>query len=89
MRVATLTGRKTLLFQSRSPSRVNFFRLGMFIGFEGIGVCSYYGVLIGYWSHRLAASKSALKAIVVNRISDGLMVYYYGVLFGDGGILVH
>jgi NADH:ubiquinone oxidoreductase subunit 5 (subunit L)/multisubunit Na+/H+ antiporter MnhA subunit len=61
----------------------------MFIGFEGIGVCSYYGVLIGYWSHRLAASKSALKAIVVNRISDGLMVYYYGVLFGDGGILVH
>jgi NADH:ubiquinone oxidoreductase subunit 5 (subunit L)/multisubunit Na+/H+ antiporter MnhA subunit len=47
--------------------------LGMFIGFEGIGVCSY--LLIGYWSHRLAASKSALKAIVVNRISDGLLLW--------------
>jgi NADH-ubiquinone oxidoreductase chain 5 len=47
--------------------------LGMFIGFEGIGICSY--LLIGYWSHRLAASKSALKAIVVNRISDGLLLW--------------
>nr|YP_009123597.1 NADH dehydrogenase subunit 5 [Dunaliella viridis]AJN90458.1 NADH dehydrogenase subunit 5 [Dunaliella viridis] len=45
----------------------------MFVGFEGIGVCSY--LLIGYWSHRLAASKSALKAIVVNRISDGLLLW--------------
>jgi len=47
--------------------------LGMFVGFEGIGICSY--LLIGYWSHRLAASKSALKAIVVNRISDGLLLW--------------
>ena len=45
----------------------------MFVGFEGIGVCSY--LLIGYWSHRLAASKSAQKAIVVNRISDGLLLW--------------
>lgn len=45
----------------------------MFVGFEGIGICSY--LLIGYWSHRLAASKSALKAIVVNRISDGLLLW--------------
>lgn len=45
----------------------------MFVGFEGIGVSSY--LLIGYWSHRLTASKSALKAIVVNRISDGLLLW--------------
>ncbi len=47
--------------------------LVMFVGFEGIGVSSF--LLIGYWSHRLTASKSALKAIVVNRISDGLLLW--------------
>jgi len=45
----------------------------MMLGWELIGVCSY--LLIGYWSHRLAASKSAQKAIVVNRISDGLLLW--------------
>ncbi len=43
------------------------------LGWEAIGICSY--LLIGYWSHRLAASKSAQKAIVVNRISDGLLLW--------------
>jgi NADH-ubiquinone oxidoreductase chain 5 len=45
----------------------------MLVGWEGIGVCSY--LLIGYWSHRLSASKSALKAVVVNRLSDGLLLW--------------
>ena len=49
----------------------------MLIGWEGIGVCSY--LLIGYWSHRLAAVKSAQKAILVNRVSDGLLLW--GVLW--------
>jgi heme/copper-type cytochrome/quinol oxidase subunit 2 len=38
-----------------------------------IGVCSY--LLIGYWSHRLAAVKSAQKAILVNRVSDGMLLW--------------
>lgn len=45
----------------------------MLVGWEGIGVCSY--LLIGYWSPRLSASKSAAKAILVNRVSDGLLVW--------------
>lgn len=49
----------------------------MLVGWEGIGVCSY--LLIGYWSHRLSASKSALKAVVVNRLSDGLLLW--GILW--------
>jgi NADH:ubiquinone oxidoreductase subunit 5 (subunit L)/multisubunit Na+/H+ antiporter MnhA subunit len=49
----------------------------LLVGWEGIGVCSY--LLIGYYSHRLAASKSALKAVVVNRLSDGLLLW--GVLY--------
>jgi Proton-conducting membrane transporter/NADH-Ubiquinone oxidoreductase (complex I), chain 5 N-terminus len=45
----------------------------MLVGWEGIGVCSY--LLIGYWSHRLSAVKSAGKAILVNRISDGVLMW--------------
>ena len=51
--------------------------LGMLVGWEGIGVCSY--LLIGYYSHRLSAVKSAQKAILVNRISDGFLLW--GVLW--------
>lgn len=49
----------------------------MLVGWEGIGVCSY--LLIGYYSHRLSAVKSAQKAILVNRISDGVLMW--GVLW--------
>lgn len=45
----------------------------MLVGWEGIGACSY--LLIGYYSHRLAAVKSAQKAILVNRISDGVLLW--------------
>jgi proton-translocating NADH-quinone oxidoreductase chain L len=51
--------------------------VGMLVGWEGIGVCSY--LLIGYWSHRVNAIKSAQKAILVNRVSDGLLLW--GVLW--------
>ena len=57
----------------------------MMLGWELIGVCSY--LLIGYWSHRLAASKSAQKAIVVNRISDGLLLWSIIWLWWYCGIL--
>ena len=48
----------------------------MLVGWEGIGVCSY--LLISYYSHRLSAAKSATKAILVNRVSDGMLLW--GVL---------
>jgi proton-translocating NADH-quinone oxidoreductase chain L len=51
--------------------------LVMLVGWEGIGVCSY--LLIGYYSHRLSAVKSAQKAILVNRVSDGMLLW--GVLW--------
>ena len=51
--------------------------LTMLVGWEGIGVCSY--LLIGYYGHRLSAVKSAQKAILVNRVSDGLLLW--GVLW--------
>ena len=45
----------------------------MLVGWEGVGVCSY--LLIGYWTHRLSAVKSAQKAILVNRVSDGMLMW--------------
>ena len=42
--------------------------LQMFVGWEGVGLASY--LLISFWFTRLAANKSAIKAMVVNRIGD-------------------
>lgn len=46
--------------------------LQMLVGFEGIGVCSF--LLISFWFHRLSATKSAIKAMLVNRVSDTFLI---------------
>lgn len=40
----------------------------MFIGWEGVGVCSY--LLIGFWYQDKANANAARKAFIVNRIGD-------------------
>lgn len=40
----------------------------MFIGWEGVGVCSY--LLIGFWYKDLNNARAANKAFIVNRIGD-------------------
>jgi NADH-quinone oxidoreductase subunit L len=42
--------------------------LMMFVGWEGVGLCSY--LLIGFYFHRRSASDAGKKAFVVNRIGD-------------------
>ena len=42
--------------------------LFMFVGWEGVGLCSY--LLIGYFYEKKAASDAGKKAFVVNRIGD-------------------
>ena len=42
--------------------------LVLFIGWEGVGLCSY--LLIGYYFNKTSAAKAATKAFVVNRIGD-------------------
>ena len=42
--------------------------LVMFFGWEGIGLASY--LLISFWHTRIQAGKSAIKAMLVNRIGD-------------------
>jgi NADH-quinone oxidoreductase subunit L len=48
--------------------------LVMFVGWEGVGLCSY--LLIGFWYQKKSASDAGNKAFVVNRIGD------YGFLLG-------
>ncbi len=45
----------------------------MFVGWEGVGLCSY--LLIGYWYEKASAANAGMKAFVVNRIGDfGFMI---------------
>lgn len=50
----------------------------MFIGWEFVGVISY--LLISYWNTRIAAMKSALSAILLNRMGDTLFVICIGCM---------
>jgi NADH-quinone oxidoreductase subunit L len=40
----------------------------LFVGWEGVGLCSY--LLIGFWYKDVANAKAANKAFIVNRIGD-------------------
>jgi NADH-quinone oxidoreductase subunit L len=46
----------------------------MFVGWEGVGLCSY--LLIGFWYEKKSASDAGIKAFVVNRVGD------FGFLLG-------
>ena len=55
-------------------------RVQMFVGWEGVGVCSY--LLINFWFTRIQANKAAIKAMLVNRVGDfglalGMLAVYY------------
>ena len=51
----------------------------MFVGWEGVGFCSY--LLINFWFTRLQANKAAIKAMLVNRVSDFLLVLGFLIIF--------
>jgi NADH:ubiquinone oxidoreductase subunit 5 (subunit L)/multisubunit Na+/H+ antiporter MnhA subunit len=53
--------------------------LQLFIGWEGVGLASY--LLINFWFTRLQANKSAIKAMIVNRIGDAALLLGMFVIF--------
>jgi NADH-quinone oxidoreductase subunit L len=49
----------------------------MFVGWEGVGLCSY--LLIGFWFEKHSAANAGKKAFIVNRIGD--VAFILGIFF--------
>jgi NADH-quinone oxidoreductase subunit L len=57
----------------------------MFIGWEGVGLCSY--LLIGYWFKNANYNYAAKKAFIMNRIGDlGFLLAVFWILFKLGTV---
>ena len=59
--------------------------LTMFVGWEGVGLCSY--LLIGYWYEKKSASDAGKKAFIVNRVGDWGFVLGVFLIFYTFGTL--
>ncbi len=60
----------------------------MFLGWEGVGACSY--LLISFWFERPSAATAGKKAFVVNRIGDfGLMGAMFLIFNHTGSLQYH
>ena len=57
----------------------------MFVGWEGVGLCSY--LLIGFWFDKHSAANAGKKAFIVNRIGDAaflLGIFFIFINIGSG-----
>ena len=59
--------------------------LGLFIGWEGVGVCSW--LLIGFWYHKESATWAANEAFIMNRIADLAMLVGIFTLYWNMGTI--
>ena len=59
--------------------------LVMFLGWEGVGVCSY--LLVHFWYTRIAAVKSAMNAMFTNRVGDFFLTIGFFTIFFTFGTL--
>ncbi|MDA7817083.1 NADH-quinone oxidoreductase subunit L [Sulfurimonas sp.] len=56
---------------------------GLFIGWEGVGLCSWG--LIGFWYHKESATWAANEAFIMNRIADlGMLIGIFLVFWNTG-----
>ncbi|MGE5285286.1 MAG: NADH-quinone oxidoreductase subunit L [Actinomycetota bacterium] len=57
----------------------------MFVGWEGVGLCSY--LLIGFWYEKQSASDAGKKAFIANRIGDfGVLLAMFLVFWTFGSL---
>ncbi len=59
--------------------------LVMFVGWEGVGVCSY--LLVSFWFTRIAANQSSLSAFLTNRVGDAFLTIGMFILLWSLGNL--
>ena len=57
----------------------------MFVGWEGVGLCSY--LLIGFWFSEMENAEAGQKAFVVNRIGDAGFILGIFTLFAATGTI--
>ncbi len=57
----------------------------MFVGWEGVGVCSY--LLVSFWFTRIAANQSSMSAFLTNRVGDCLLTVGLFVMLWSLGSL--
>ena len=53
--------------------------VGVFLGWEGVGLASY--LLIGFWQYKPSAAAAAKKAFVINRVGDIGLSLGIGLIF--------
>ena len=51
----------------------------LFIGWEGVGLCSY--LLINFWYSRIDANKSSIMAMVTNKVGDLCLLVSFAIIF--------
>ena len=57
----------------------------MFVGWEGVGICSY--LLVSFWFTRIAANQSSMSAFLTNRVGDCLLtIGMFAILWSFGNI---
>ena len=57
----------------------------MFVGWEGVGVCSY--LLVSFWFTRIAANQSSISAFLANRVGDCfLTIGMFAILWSLGNL---
>ena len=57
----------------------------MFVGWEGVGVCSY--LLVSFWFTRIAANQSSISAFLTNRVGDCfLTIGMFAILWSLGNV---
>ncbi len=57
----------------------------MFVGWEGVGLCSY--LLIGFWFEKHSAANAGKKAFIVNRIGDaGFLLGIFFIILNVGSV---
>jgi len=59
--------------------------LVMFVGWEGVGVCSY--LLVSFWFTRIAANQSSISAFLTNRVGDCLFTIGMFIIIWSIGTL--
>ena len=58
---------------------------GLFIGWEGVGLCSW--LLIGFWYHKESATWAANEAFIMNRIADlGMLIGIFLIYWNLGSL---